>query len=55
MKKSLQSFFRSTDGATAIEYGLIVAIIAVGIAGAMSPLRELVESLFVTVIAAFPD
>ncbi len=55
MMQILRRFFVSTDGVTAIEYGLIVAIIALGITAAMSPLRDLVENMFLAVLAAFPD
>lgn len=52
--KCLKQFCRSTEGATALEYGLIAGIIAVGVASAMSPLRQLLIDMYGTVIAAFP-
>ncbi len=38
MKKFISSFVRDQSGATAIEYGLIVALIAVVIIGAVTTL-----------------
>jgi pilus assembly protein Flp/PilA len=38
MKKSIQRMFADESGATAIEYGLIVALIAVVIIGAVTTL-----------------
>jgi pilus assembly protein Flp/PilA len=38
MKKSMQRLFADKSGATAIEYGLIVALIAVVIIGAVTTL-----------------
>lgn len=38
MKKFVQSFLNNESGATAIEYGLIAALIAVAAIGAMSTL-----------------
>jgi pilus assembly protein Flp/PilA len=40
---------RDCTGATAIEYGLIAALIAAVIFGTMSSLRELVRTLYATV------
>ena len=41
------------DGVTAIEYGLIAALIAVAIIGAVRVIGTTLDALFVTVAAAF--
>ena len=38
MKAMIQKFFREEDGATAVEYGLMVALIAVVIIGTVTAL-----------------
>ena len=45
MKKMI-SFFKDEEGATAVEYGLMVALIAAGIIGAVALLGEKVENTF---------
>lgn len=42
----MRKFFKNVSGATAIEYGLIAALIAVGIIGAVSTLGENTASTF---------
>lgn len=40
MKQLIQKFIREEDGASAVEYGLLVALIAVALIGAMSYLSS---------------
>ncbi len=44
--KTLKSFIKDESGATAIEYGLIAALIAVGIIAAASALGGQLSALF---------
>ena len=46
MRETLIRLLREQDGATAIEYGLLVAVIAVVIAGAAIIVGENLSSLF---------
>ena len=46
MLKFIQRFARDESGATAIEYALIAALIAVGIAGAATALGTEITGLF---------
>ena len=48
----MRKFFENESGATAIEYGLIAALIAVAIIGAVSTLGENTSSTFVSVANA---
>jgi len=48
MKTALARFVVAEDGATAIEYGLIVALIAVAAIGAFTALGNSVQILFGT-------
>lgn len=52
MKKFLARFRKDEDGATAIEYGLIAALIAVVIIGALTTLGTNMSSRFQTVATA---
>jgi pilus assembly protein Flp/PilA len=52
MKKFLARFRKEEDGATAIEYGLIAALIAVVIIGALTTLGTNMSSRFQTVASA---
>ena len=45
----MRKFFKNESGATAIEYGLIAALIAVAIIGAVSTLGDNTSSTFNTV------
>ncbi len=54
MKKLLKKLFRDEEGATAVEYGIMVALIAAGIIVAVTALREALISTFDTVSAAMP-
>jgi pilus assembly protein Flp/PilA len=49
MKKIIERFVADESGATAIEYGLIAALIAVGIIGAARLLGSQISSTFNTV------
>lgn len=49
MKKHLMNLIRNEDGVTALEYGLIAALIAAVIVGAVTLLGTNVESTFNTV------
>jgi pilus assembly protein Flp/PilA len=49
MKTKIQKFFREEEGATAVEYGLMVALIAVVIIGAVQLLGINLSSKFSTV------
>ena len=49
---ALRAFAADESGATAIEYGLIAALIAVGIIAALSSLRDSVVNLYTTISTA---
>jgi pilus assembly protein Flp/PilA len=49
MMKTLKDFVRDETGATAIEYGLIAALIAVAAIGAMSALGGKLNTTFTNV------
>jgi len=49
MKTFINKFAKDESGATAIEYGLIAALIAVVIIGAVSLLGENIDSAFGTI------
>ena len=46
MRRSSTKFFKNEDGATAIEYGLIAALIAVAAIAAMTSLGENLSGTF---------
>ncbi len=46
MLKFLKKIRRNEEGATAIEYGLIAALIAVGLIGALTTLGDNLEGTF---------
>ncbi len=48
----IKNFLRNEDGATAIEYGLITAIVAVGIILALGNLRDALNNIFAAISAA---
>jgi pilus assembly protein Flp/PilA len=52
MKASLIRFWRGASGATAIEYAMIAAGVALAIAAAISKLGATVNGLFVSVLTA---
>jgi pilus assembly protein Flp/PilA len=45
-KRELVRLIREEDGATAVEYGLIVAVIAVALIGALALFKEEISNLF---------
>jgi pilus assembly protein Flp/PilA len=47
----IKRFFKEDEGVTAIEYGLIAAVVAVGIIGALWALRDGLINTFNTVVA----
>lgn len=47
--KTMIRFFKNEEGATAIEYGLIAALISVAAIGAMTALGTQLSTLFTTV------
>jgi Flp pilus assembly pilin Flp len=49
----LLSYLRSQRGASAIEYALIASVIAVGLAAALSPVRDAIVNVFADVLAEF--
>jgi pilus assembly protein Flp/PilA len=49
MTKTIKRFLRDESGATAIEYGLIAALVAVAIVGALTTLGGGLTSLFTNV------
>ena len=51
----MQKFFQNESGATAIEYGLIAALIAVAIIGAVSALGDNTSTTFDKVAQAMDD
>lgn len=46
MTNLLSRFVKDESGATAIEYGLIAAIISVGIIAALGPVRDALNTTF---------
>ena len=49
MLSKIRKFLRREDGATAIEYGLIAALVSVAAIGALSAMGDSLESMFTTV------
>ena len=49
MKNIVSRFAKDESGATAIEYGLIAALVGVGIIAALSSLRDNLQNTFDTV------
>ncbi|MFP3984289.1 MAG: Flp family type IVb pilin [Desulfurivibrionaceae bacterium] len=54
MKKMVTGFLKEEEGVTALEYGLIAALIAVVIIGAVTLLGENVETTFNDASNAMP-
>lgn len=50
--QTLQRFIRDESGATAIEYGLLAAVLGVGLIAALSSLKTNLASVFDTVGSA---
>ncbi len=55
MYRSIMNFIREEEGVTALEYGLIAALIAAVIVGAVTTLGEKVDSTFTTIANSMPD
>ncbi len=49
MLKTLKTFVKDESGATAIEYGLIAALVAVGLIAALTALGTSLQNIFTTV------
>ncbi|OYX50474.1 MAG: fimbrial protein [Alphaproteobacteria bacterium 32-64-14] len=49
MKNLMKKFLNNKSGATAIEYGLIAALIAVAVIGGVSQLGQSANSTFTTI------
>ena len=54
MVKHIVRFMKEEDGATAVEYGLMVALIAVVIIGAVTLIGTRLNGVFGTVAASLP-
>lgn len=54
MKEATMRFLRDEEGATAVEYGLIAALIAVAIILSITDLGKKLKEVFETVKAALP-
>jgi pilus assembly protein Flp/PilA len=52
MCKLIQSFAKDEDGATAIEYGLIAALVSVAAIGALTAMGNSLSTMFNTVSSA---
>ncbi|MEW6327519.1 MAG: Flp family type IVb pilin [Thermodesulfobacteriota bacterium] len=52
--KKLVDFIKEEDGATAVEYALIVGLIAAGIIVAVTALRDKIVTVFTNVKNAMP-
>ena len=50
-----KQFWKDESGVTAIEYGLIAALIAVAIAATLGPLGTEIAGLFTTIAGAIPN
>jgi len=50
MKDMLIKFWKDEEGATAVEYGLIVALIAAVIVGTVGSIGEKIEAAFTTIL-----
>ena len=55
MKKSLHSFAKDESGATAIEYGLIAALIAVAAIAALQSVGTSLIQMFTTVASSLDN
>jgi pilus assembly protein Flp/PilA len=49
MLKTLMTFVKDESGATAIEYGLIAALVAVGLIAALTALGDSLSTIFYTI------
>ena len=55
MKHVVASFLRNEAGATAIEYGLLVGLIAVALIGAISGLTPMIAGLYESAAEGIPQ
>lgn len=55
MKDQIVKFWRDEEGATAIEYGLIAGVIAVGILVSLQGVREAIIGLFNTIVTSLTN
>jgi|GEM_PF-6585324 len=51
----IRQFFRSTSGATAVEYALLVGLIALGVGGGLTALADLVVGIFDLIVRETSD
>lgn len=54
MKDQIVKFWRDEEGATAIEYGLIAGLIAVGLVAALTRLEGGLTGLFDLIVSKLP-
>lgn len=54
MTKHIMNFLKNEEGVTALEYGLIAALIAAVIVGAVTTLGTKVQSTFSTIAGSMP-
>ena len=50
MKDQIVKFWRDEEGATAIEYGLIAGLIAVGLIVSLEGVRDAIANLFTRIV-----
>jgi pilus assembly protein Flp/PilA len=55
MTNLIQRFWNDEEGATAIEYGVIAGLIAVGIVGVLTTLGDQLKAAFEAISKALPD
>jgi len=55
MYRSIMHFLHEEDGVTALEYGLIAALIAAVIVGAVTTLGSKVNTTFTTIADSMPE
>ncbi|MES2084219.1 MAG: Flp family type IVb pilin [Pseudomonadota bacterium] len=55
MKHLVASFLKDESGATAIEYGLLCALIAVALIGAIKALTPKIEAVYASAAGAIPQ
>ena len=55
MSRNIINFLKDEEGATAIEYGLIAALVAVAILGVLATLGDELKDLFTDVSDALAD
>ncbi len=55
MWQSIKKFLADEEGATAVEYGLIAALIAVVIIGSVTDIGTRLKAVFTTIMNALPS